>query len=110
MNDVLSILVPRRDIRIECDDRYDYDWSGSNAESPPRVIFFLLAALRLVSALLAGYAMCSTAFRSWFCMLLFAPTISVAFFVILDLEYPRFGLIRVDEADQMFVELRNLMR
>lgn len=77
---------------------------------PPRVIFFLLAVLSLVSALLAGYAMRSTAARSWFYMLLFAATISVTFFVILDLEYPRFGLIRIDEADQVLVELRNLIR
>jgi hypothetical protein len=77
---------------------------------PPRAIFFLLAALSLVSALLAGYVMCSTAVRSWFYMLLFAATMSVTFFVILDLEYPRYGLIRVDAADQVFVELRNLVR
>lgn len=77
---------------------------------PPRVIFVLLAALSLVSALLAGYVMCSTTVRSWFYMLLFAATMSVTFFVILDLEYPRFGLFRVDEADQAFVELRNLVR
>jgi len=77
---------------------------------PPRVIFFLLASLSLVSALLAGYVMCSTAVRSWFYMLLFTATMSVTFFVILDLEYPRLGLIRVDEADQALVELRDLMR
>lgn len=77
---------------------------------PPRIIFFLLATLCLVSALLAGYVMCGTAVRSWFYMLLFAATMSVTFFVILDLEYPRFGFIRVDEADQTLVELRNLVR
>lgn len=77
---------------------------------PPRVIFFLLAALSLVSALLAGYGMCSTAVRSWFYMLLFAATMSATFFVILDLEFPRFGLIRIDEADKVLVELRNLVR
>jgi hypothetical protein len=77
---------------------------------PPRVIFFLLAALSLVSASLAGYVMCSTAVRSWFYMLLFAATMSATFFVILDLEFPRLGLIRIDEADKVLVELRNLVR
>ncbi len=43
-------------------------------------------------------------------MLLFAATMSVTFFVILDLEYPRFGPIRVDDADRALVEVRNLMR
>jgi hypothetical protein len=73
---------------------------------PPRVLFALLAALSLASALLAGYVMCGTVVRSWFYMLLFAGTMSVTFFVILDLEYPRFGLIRIDEADQVFIDLR----
>jgi hypothetical protein len=77
---------------------------------PPRIIFFLLAALSLVSALLAGYVMCSTAVRSWFYMLMFSATMTATFFVILDLEYPRFGLIRIDEADKVLVELRNLVR
>lgn len=77
---------------------------------PPRIVFFLLAALSLVSALLAGYVMCSTAVRSWFYMLLFSATMSATFFVILDLEYPRFGLIRIDEADKVLVDLRNLVR
>jgi hypothetical protein len=77
---------------------------------PPRVIFFLLAVLSLISALLSGYVMCSTAVRSWFYMLLFAATMSATFFVILDLEYPRFGLIRIDEADKVLVDLRNLVR
>jgi hypothetical protein len=31
-------------------------------------------------------------------------------YVIIDLEYPRFGLIRVDAADQMLMELREAMR
>lgn len=77
---------------------------------PPRVIFFLLAGLSLASAVLAGYVMCGTAVRSWFYMLVLATAISVTFFVILDLEYPRRGLIRVDAADQVLVELRRLMR
>jgi hypothetical protein len=77
---------------------------------PPRVIFFLLALLSLVGALLAGYVMYSTAIRSWFYMLLFAAAIAATVFVIFDLEYPRFGLIRIDEADKVLLELRNLVR
>jgi hypothetical protein len=77
---------------------------------PPRIVFVLLAALSLISALLAGYVMCNTLVRSWFYMLLFSTTMSITFFVILDLEYPRFGLIRVDDADQTLSELRNLIR
>ena len=32
------------------------------------------------------------------------------FLVIIDLEYPRFGLIRIDAAEQVMLELRRLMR
>jgi hypothetical protein len=40
----------------------------------------------------------------------FRRRIAVAVFVILDIEYPRAGLIRVDTFDQVLVELRQSMR
>jgi hypothetical protein len=43
-------------------------------------------------------------------MLMIAATLSITFYVILDLEYPRLGLIRVDAADQILVQLRNSLR
>lgn len=48
--------------------------------------------------------------RSWLHMLCFAVVIAVAVFVILDLEYPRLGLTRVDAFDQARVQLRDSMR
>ena len=77
---------------------------------PPRVIFYLLAGLSLISALLVGYVMCDTKVRSWFYMLLVAGTMSLTMYVILDLEYPRYGLIRIDAADQPLIELQKKMR
>jgi hypothetical protein len=76
---------------------------------PPRVIFFLLAGLSLVCSALVGYVMCGTIVRSWFYMLLVATTMSLTLYVILELEYPRLGAIRIDAADQTLVELRNTM-
>jgi len=76
---------------------------------PPTIIFYLLAGLSLLSALLIGYVMCNTSNRSWFYLLLVSVTMSTTFYVILDLEYPRLGLIRVDTADQVLVDLRNSM-
>jgi hypothetical protein len=73
---------------------------------PPQVIHVLLAALSLVSALLAGYGMAATRSRNGFHMLVIATTVSLTFYVILDLEYPRLGLIRVDSADVALLELR----
>lgn len=77
---------------------------------PPMVIFALLAGLSFVSALLVGYVMCRTKIRSWFYMLIIAATMSITFYVILDLEFPRLGLIRVDAVDQTLIDLRNNMR
>lgn len=77
---------------------------------PPVIIFVMLFALALVSALLSGYAMAGNESRSWFHILCFALIISVTVYVILDLEYPRVGLIREDAFDQSLVDLRETMR
>jgi hypothetical protein len=73
---------------------------------PPPIIFAMLAVLVLVSALLAGYGMAASSTRNWLHMLIFAAMMSIAIYVILDLEFPRFGLIRVTAADQMLIHLR----
>jgi hypothetical protein len=77
---------------------------------PPIIIFVLLVALTLVSALLSGYTMAGNNSRSWLHILCFAFIISVTVYVILDLEYPRIGLIREAAFDQALVELRETMR
>jgi hypothetical protein len=62
-----------------------------------------------MSALLAGYVMSDTKVRSWFYMLIISGTISLTFYVIMDLEFPRLGLIRIDAADQTLVDLKSSM-
>jgi hypothetical protein len=77
---------------------------------PPTIIFILLAALSLVSAALVGYDTSATRRRSWFHMMILAAAMSVTFYVILDLEHPRLGLIRVDSADQVLMDVGKMMR
>lgn len=48
--------------------------------------------------------------RSWIHMIGFAATVAGAVYVIIDLEFPRSGFIRIDAADQMLVELRQSMK
>lgn len=43
-------------------------------------------------------------------MIGFAVALAVAVYVILDLEFPRLGLIRVDEFDLALEELRQTMK
>jgi len=76
---------------------------------PPPVIYIMLAVLALMSSLLAGYAMSGSRTRSWMHMMGFAIIMGATVFVILDLEFPRLGLIRIDAADQLLIELRQSM-
>jgi CDP-diglyceride synthetase len=77
---------------------------------PPRVVFWGLAVLVLASALLAGYGMAEARTRSWLHMLIYSAILAVAVYVILDLEYPRVGFIRIDAADHVLLDLRNSMK
>jgi len=76
----------------------------------PGVIFGLLFAIALLSATLAGYAMAGARRRQWLHMVLFAAITAITTYVIYDLEYPRTGLIRLDAADQVLLDLRASMR
>jgi hypothetical protein len=76
----------------------------------PLVIFVLLVGLTLISSLLAGYGMAAARTRSWVHMLGFAIVMAAAVYIILDLEYPRMGLIRIHDTDQVLVELRQSMK
>jgi len=77
---------------------------------PPAVIFAMLAVLVLAGALLAGYGMAQGRTRNWLHMVGFALTMSLTVYVILDLEYPRLGLIRIDKADQLLVDVRQSLK
>jgi hypothetical protein len=76
----------------------------------PGLIIYLLMAIALMSALLAGYGMAERKRRSWFHTLVFAVIIAATIYVVLDLEDPRTGLIRLDSADQAMLQLRNTIR
>jgi len=76
---------------------------------PPLIIYGLLYGFALGCALLAGYGMGGRAGRSWTHILGFVLATVVALYVILDLEYPRQGMLRIDAYDQVLVELRDHM-
>ena len=77
---------------------------------PPAIIYWLLVFLALVCAVLAGYGMSGGGARSAIHIFGFAVILSLAIYVILDMEYPRIGLIRVDAADQVLRDVRANMR
>ena len=77
---------------------------------PPRVVFVMLFAFALVSSLLAGYAMGGNSRPRLLHKLCFALLVAAAVYVILVLEYPRYGLIRIDTFDRALLELRASMK
>ena len=76
---------------------------------PPALIFALLATLALVCSLLAGYGMGGGKDRNWIHTVGFALVLTNTVYVIVDMEYPRMGFIRVDSFDQALVDVRATM-
>jgi len=77
---------------------------------PPLVIFAMLFGLALTASLFAGHGMAANPSRSWVHMIGFSAVMAVSVYVILDMEFPRYGLIRVDAFDQALVAVRESMK
>lgn len=77
----------------------------------PPVIFSLLVMLALVCSLLAGYVMAGSRPRNVMLhSVAFAFVLTGTVYVIFDLDYPRFGLIRLEFADQALLDLLAVMK
>ena len=77
---------------------------------PPRVIYGLLFGLGLIGSLLAGYRMAIDRSRSRLHILGFAVIMVTIVYVMLEVEYPQTGLIRLEAADQLLVDVRSDMK
>jgi hypothetical protein len=76
---------------------------------PPISIYVTLVLLALASSIIAGFGMGDTDQRSWLHTLVFAAALALTIYTMIDLEFPRFGIIRVDRYDQALVNQRNSM-
>jgi hypothetical protein len=72
----------------------------------PLPILWVLMGVAVVASLLAGIAMGGAPRVNWPTTLIFAATVSLTVWAIIDLELPRHGLIRVDTYDQLLEDLR----
>lgn len=72
---------------------------------PPQIVFMMLFGLTMAVSLLVGYGTAFSRTRHWFHTLAFALTMTTTVYVIVDLEYPRFGFIRIDASDRYLVDL-----
>ncbi len=77
---------------------------------PPNIIYELLFSLGLICSLLAGYRMAIGQHRSCLHILSFAIITVIVVYVIVDVEYPRAGLIRLQGFDQSLVSVREGMK
>jgi hypothetical protein len=75
----------------------------------PWVIRALLLLAPLLCAFMAGIESAPRTQRVWMPAILFALMLSLTVYVVLDLDYPRAGLIRINAVDQALVELQTSM-
>jgi hypothetical protein len=77
---------------------------------PPAIIYWMLIALALAAALLAGYQSAGEKDYDWVHKIGFAAMVALTVYVIFDIEYPRLGLVRIDAIDRVLVDVRAGMK
>ena len=76
---------------------------------PPLPIYVTLVLLAMASCLIAGFGMGDIDKRPWLHTAVFALALFLTVYMIIDLEFPRVGIIRIDRYDQALVNQRNSM-
>ena len=77
---------------------------------PPTAIYAMMFGLALIASTIAGYGMARAESRAWFHVIGLAAVVAIVAYVILDIEHPRLGFIRIDALDRALVELRGTMQ
>ncbi len=75
----------------------------------PTTIYVMLALMAVAAAFMAGYETADSKYVPWVHLLCFGGAVALTFMVILDLEFPRFGFIRIDSSDWVLIETRKSM-
>lgn len=72
----------------------------------PGAIFFLLLVVMVLCSMLAGYRMGAAAQWNGLHRLAFVTVLALTYFVIIDLEYPRVGVLNLTDIDAVMVNVR----
>jgi hypothetical protein len=75
----------------------------------PNIIFIVMILLAWVCSLISGFGMSIRKSRSWIHLIGFVVVLLITIIVIIDLEYPRVGFIRIDSLDVLLYDLRKMM-
>jgi hypothetical protein len=78
---------------------------GAAEKHPPQIVYMMLFGLGLGSSLLAGFSMAAAPARSWIHMVVFAGALAVTLYVITDIEFPRLGLVRIENHDHFLLDV-----
>jgi hypothetical protein len=102
--DATRLLLPA------INDMIDITTTRQNAFNmhPPEVVYWLLFVFSGGAALMAGYSM-KAGPRDWMYSIALALAVTLTVYTILDVEYPRRGLIRLQQLDQTLISLRDSM-
>jgi len=76
----------------------------------PAMVLWLLCGVAFAGALLAGHAIAGVKAHSWVDVLLFAAVLAATIYVIVDLEYPHAGLIRIEAVERLMADLLDSMK
>jgi hypothetical protein len=102
--DATRLLLPA------INDMIDITTTRQNAFNmhPPEVVYWLLFVFSGGAALMAGYSM-KAGPRDWMYSIALALAVTLTVYTILDVEYPRRGLIRLQQLDRTLISLRDSM-
>ena len=75
----------------------------------PAMIWAMLGVTGLAGGLFAGYGLAGGPRRNWIYIIGISASVAVSIYVIMELEFPRLGLARVNGIDQAIVDLRATM-
>ena len=78
----------------------------STKKHPPWIIFALLFAVAMIASFFAGRGMSEGTSRHHLHTFGFALVVAFTLYVVIELEFPRFGMIQVTTFDQVLVALR----
>lgn len=92
-------------------DMFDASTTVSVAQNahPPPAIYIFLGVLALLCACIVGLNLSSGEGSGWFHQALYAAVMTATLYVIIDLEFPRVGYIRLDQIDSLLEAQRASM-